>query len=100
MTSWSLRPVTSEMADVDGSDGAPHDLRVEHLDRAIGIDAAPTRVSWKLPAPATVQHAYRIRAGAWDSGRVDSADSVLVATGVQPTSRQVVSWQVKVWTDR
>ena len=41
-------------------DNRPHDLRVDHLVGPLGIGEQPPRVSWKLPAGASVQHAYRI----------------------------------------
>jgi alpha-L-rhamnosidase len=77
----------------------PHDLRADHLRDPLGIDAAP-RLSWKLPAGATAQHAYRVVAGGWDSGRMESAESTFVPVGVAPASGLRVEWRVKVWTDR
>ncbi len=78
----------------------PWDLRVEHLDEPFGIDVVRPRVSWKLPVTATRQVAYRVIAGAWDSGRVESDQSVLVEYDGPPlTSRARVEWQVQVWTD-
>jgi alpha-L-rhamnosidase len=79
---------------------APHRLRVEHLDEPLGIDARRPRLSWKLPEQARRQHAYRIRAGEWDSGRVASDRSLLVPyDGPALACGQRVSWAVKVWTD-
>ncbi len=78
----------------------PWDLRVEHLDEPFGIDVVRPRVSWKLPVAATRQVAYRVIAGAWDSGRVESDQSVLVEYDGPPlTSRARVEWRVQVWTD-
>lgn len=86
-----------EEGNVDG----PLDLRVEHLDdAALGIADRTPRLSWRLPVEATKQLAYCIDAGVWDSGRVESDASVLVPWGGKPlTSRQRVTWRVKVWTD-
>src|SRR4030095_15028088 len=79
---------------------APWDLRVEHLDEPFGIDTRQPRLSWKLPPRATVQRAYRLRVGDWDTGRVDTDESVLVPYAGRPLqSRERVSWQVRVWTD-
>jgi alpha-L-rhamnosidase len=79
----------------------PWDLRVEHLDEAFGIDTRTPRLSWKLPLTASRQRAFRVRAGARDSGRVESADNILVPySGSKLQSRQCVEWQVKVWTDQ
>ena len=57
----------------------PSRLRVEHLASALGIDAPIPRLSWWLPQGAGRQLAYRIRTdNGWDSGRVDSGESVLI----------------------
>jgi alpha-L-rhamnosidase len=76
----------------------PHDLRVDHLVAPLGVDGPP-RLSWMLPAGATAQRAYRIEAGGWDSGRVDSGESTFVPVGVAPASGLRVEWRVKTWTD-
>ena len=82
------------------SRGRPTRLRVEHLDRPLGIDVPRPRLSWLLPAGATRQLARRIRAGAWDSGRVEASGSLLIPyQGPQPAARERIPWQVKVWTD-
>jgi alpha-L-rhamnosidase len=80
---------------------APRQLRVEHLGAAaLGIGVREPRLSWWLPEGASTQVAYRIDAGDWDSGRIESAESVLVAWGGAPRApRQRVEWRVKVWTD-
>jgi len=78
----------------------PWDLRVEHLDEPLGIDVATPRLSWKLPHGCERQFAYQLRAGDWDSGRIESGDSVLVPyAGPAMRSRQRVQWQMRVWTD-
>ncbi|WP_163513489.1 family 78 glycoside hydrolase catalytic domain [Fodinicola acaciae] len=80
---------------------APSRLQVEHLVEPFGIDVASPRLSWWLPAGTSRQLAYQIRAGAWDSGRVESARSLLVSYGGPAlSSGQRVSWQVKVWTEQ
>ena len=78
----------------------PTVLRVEHLDEPLGIHTTSPRLSWQLPSGSPHQLGYRIRTdNGWDTGRVDSADNVLVPyAGPTLTSRQRVSWQVKVWT--
>lgn len=80
---------------------APHSLRVEHLDDPLGIQATAPRLSWQLPAGAKEQHAYRITAdNGWDSGWVDSDQSLLVPYAGPPlTSSQRVEWRVTVETD-
>ncbi|SDU63157.1 family 78 glycoside hydrolase catalytic domain [Jiangella alkaliphila] len=78
----------------------PTQLRVEHLSEPLGLDVRRPRLSWLLPLDAAEQVAYRIRAGAWDSGRVESRQSVLVPYGgPELASGQRVTWRVKVWTD-
>ncbi|MFJ4616611.1 alpha-L-rhamnosidase N-terminal domain-containing protein [Streptomyces sp. NPDC088812] len=79
---------------------APTRLRVEHLDHALGITEARPRLSWQLPAGCRIQRAYQVRMGQWDSGRVESGESVLVDVGAPPlSSREHRAWQVRVWTD-
>jgi alpha-L-rhamnosidase len=80
---------------------APSRLRVEHLGDAVGIGTTRPRLSWWLPEGARRQLAYRIRAdNGWDTGRVESADSVLVEyVGAPLSSGARVAWQAKVWTD-
>jgi hypothetical protein len=78
---------------------APSRLRVEHLGDAVGIGTTRPRLSWWLPEGARRQLAYRIRAdNGWDTGRVESADSVLVEyVGAPLSSGARVAWQAKVW---
>lgn len=85
---------------VDRPATAPTGLRVEHLDDAVGLTTRAPRLSWRLPVGARMQHAFRIRAGAWDSGRVESGQSLLVPyDGPRLLAEQSVDWTVKVWTD-
>lgn len=76
----------------------PHDLRVGHTPEPLGIAVEPPCLSWMLPRGATEQLAYRIIAGDWDSGRVQSSQSVLVPGGGRALPRQALEWKVKVWT--
>jgi alpha-L-rhamnosidase len=75
---------------------------VEHLGDALGIDTVIPRLSWWLPRDAERQLAFRIETdNGWDSGRVDSDESVLIDYGGPPLhAAQRVSWQVMVWTDQ
>jgi alpha-L-rhamnosidase len=80
---------------------APTQLRIEHLEEPLGIDVARPRLSWWLPLGAGEQKAYRLRTDDWDSGRVDSEQSLLVDFAGPPlVSRQRVECAVKVWTDK
>jgi alpha-L-rhamnosidase len=80
---------------------APSGLRVEHLDEALGIRATAPRLSWRLPAGAREQRAYRITTdNGWDSGWVESDRSLLVPYAGPPLeSSQRVEWRVAVRTD-
>ncbi len=87
-------------------------LRCEYLENPLGIDANPPRLSWIVESGerGATQTAYRILVAStrenlagdqgdlWDSGKVDSADSVLVSYGGEALgSRQHCFWKVKVW---
>jgi alpha-L-rhamnosidase len=81
---------------------APHHLRVEHLDTALGIRTTAPRLSWRLPDGARAQQAYRITTdNGWDSGWQDSDQSLLVPYAGPPlASSQRVEWRVQACTDR
>jgi alpha-L-rhamnosidase len=89
-------------------------LTTEFADRPLGIDKANPRLSWQLESGrrGTMQEAYQLRvstsaerlaagkAEVWDSGRVESGQSVLVPyAGPDLTSRQRYHWAVRVWDD-
>jgi alpha-L-rhamnosidase len=80
---------------------APHGLRLEHLDEALGIRATAPRLSWRLPDGAWTQLAYRITTdNGWDTGWVSSDQSLLVPyAGPSLRSSQRVEWRVAVRTD-
>ena len=80
---------------------APHRLRVEHLDKPLGILARAPRLSWRLPHGAREQLRYRLRAdNDWDTGWIDSAQSLLVHYDGPPLhATERVRWQVQVATD-
>ena len=78
----------------------PTRLRVEHLLDPLGIDVEAPRLSWQLPAGTARQLAYAVETGSWESGRVESAQSVLVPyRGPSLVSGERVEWRVKAWTD-
>lgn len=90
------------------------DLRCEHLNNPAGIDAVRPRLSWKMEDPDATrgqrQQAFQIlvasspdlleknRGDLWDSGKVDSDQSVLVSyAGAALDSRQACWWKVRAW---
>ncbi len=84
---------------------APVSLRVEHLVNPVGIDAPAPHFSWVLPqyGRAQKQTAYQIvvtgpEGVRWDSGRVESAESVGVEyAGPALASREAFAWKVRWW---
>lgn len=86
----------------------PDSLRTEYLDRPLGLDVETPRFSWQMTPPdagrGSGQQAYRILVSApsgavlWDSGRVNSGESLLVPYGgsaLQPKTRYL--WEVTSW---
>jgi alpha-L-rhamnosidase len=88
------------------------DLRVEHLERPLGIDASAPRLAWQLASAerGQVQTAYQVlvassqrrlaqdRGDVWDSGRVASDRSIDVPYGGPPLhSGHRYHWKVRVW---
>ena len=89
------------------------DLRCEYRTNPVGLDVPAPRLSWKLVGDGRgqSQSAYRVVAAAdgvdpaeedaellWDSGRVQSAQSLnVVYGGPAPASLARVSWRVRVW---
>lgn len=83
-----------------------YDLTVEYRRDPMGIDEVQPRFSWKLQSDlqGICQKAYRIVVTAeetvWDTGRVDSEQSVLVEyLGPAFASRTCYRWEVTVWTN-
>ncbi|GAA2853286.1 alpha-L-rhamnosidase [Actinoplanes cyaneus] len=74
--------------------------RFEHHTRPLGIGERTPRLSWQVTTerPGWRQTAYEIGIGAWTSGPVTSADSVLVPwPGPALTSRERAEVRVRVW---
>ena len=75
-------------------------VTVEHHREPFGIGETTPRLSWVTVTdlPDWRQAAYELEIGSWSSGRVDSADSVLVPWGAPPlTSRERRTVRVRVW---
>ncbi|MGW7253604.1 alpha-L-rhamnosidase [Streptomyces sp. NPDC054834] len=83
---------------------------VEYVRHPLGLDAEHPRLSWPMAAdrPDMRQSAYQIRVASsasrlshpdvWDSGKVTSAESVLVPyAGPRLTPRTRYFWSVRVW---
>ncbi|MEU0409710.1 family 78 glycoside hydrolase catalytic domain [Streptomyces griseorubiginosus] len=99
----------------DGVDRtAVEGLTVEHRTTPLGVDAARPRFGWRTASRVRGrrQTAYRVlvastpdrltarHADVWDSGRVDSADSVAVRYAgppLKPSTRY--HWTVEVWDE-
>ena len=78
-----------------------YDLRCEGLVEPLGIDNAQPHFSWKIRSGIPMEQvAYEIEVGPelWHSGRVESADQVMVPYEGKPlASRQQAWWRVRVW---
>lgn len=90
----------------------PTELRCEYCQNPLGIDEAVPRLSWIVTSNQRNQKqtAYQIlvagsrealsdgRGDLWDSGKVDSSETVNVEyAGSKLASRQVCHWKVRVW---
>ncbi|MEX0852863.1 MAG: family 78 glycoside hydrolase catalytic domain [Bauldia sp.] len=93
---------------------APTDLNCEHLVSPRGLNTSRPRFSWALTAKGRNrrQTAYQIVVGTvremvagghgelWDSGRVTSAETLLVSYGGSPLSSHLrFFWSVRVWDE-
>ena len=88
------------------------DLKCEYSRQPLGIDTLRPRLAWVPHSPrrADAQSAYRILVSGdaemlskdagdlWDSGKIESSQSVLVPYGGKPLeSGQTCYWKVRVW---
>ena len=82
-------------------------LRVENMDRPLGIDTAEPRFSWTILSDKqnVRQTAYQIvvsndKGEVWNTGRVESDQQLWVRYQGQPLkSAMQCTWKVKVWTN-
>ncbi|MGY1625160.1 family 78 glycoside hydrolase catalytic domain [Geodermatophilus sp. SYSU D00965] len=75
-------------------------VTVEHVREALGIGETTPRLSWvvRTDLPDWRQAAYEVEIGDWCSGRVDSAESVLLPWGAPPlASRERRTVRARVW---
>jgi alpha-L-rhamnosidase len=85
----------------------PYGLQTEQRTEPLGLGEPRPRLSWKLRSDrhGAAQRAYRITATAdgetvWDTGRRQSADTLLIAwqgAGLRSATRY--RWRVEVWDD-
>jgi len=81
--------------------GAPHSLKTEYRVDPVGIDAHRPRLSWCLPEGTKRQTAYEISSGSWQSGKVESSDSLCVEwNGPALGTGDRVKWRVRCWDER
>lgn len=79
-------------------------LKTEHLHEPLGLGVRAPRLSWNCVGGA-VQTAYRVVAerdgeALWDSGRVESAQMLLIPyAGPALRSRDRVEWTVTLWDE-
>lgn len=90
----------------------PAELKTEYRANPMGVEGPRPRLGWALEAApgarGVVQKAYQVRVATsrerlkrpdlWDSGRVESAESVAVEYAGKPVAAgQRAYWQVRVW---
>lgn len=87
----------------------PMELRCEAMVNPVGVGTANPRLSWKLKATRSgarnlTQTAYEVRVegrpqgkAAWESGRVESAETYGIRVPAPLGSGAAFSWQVRVW---
>lgn len=84
---------------------SPDRLRVEFLERPLGVATPRPRFSWWVASPgeAARQSGYQVQVRTdddvvWDSGRVGSSNSQLIEyAGSKLASGQALEWRVRLW---
>lgn len=97
---------------MSAASATPVRLRCEYLENPLGLDVLAPHLSWQSDSAERnwTQSAYQIlvassdeslragKADIWDSGKVDSAESVgIVYRGPELESRKRYYWKVRVW---
>ncbi len=97
------------------SDQSVYDLQCESLTNPLGISTSTPGLSWKIMSDVneSIQSSYQILAASdslkltekdadlWNSGKVNSQESVMVNwKGKSLSSRSLVYWKVKVWNNK
>ncbi|HXP61531.1 MAG TPA: family 78 glycoside hydrolase catalytic domain [Dongiaceae bacterium] len=90
----------------------PVQLRCEFVEDPLGVDVPQPRLFWKLESAARAQRQSgwqilaassvglldRDQADLWDSGKVNSDETIHISYGGRPLrSSQAVFWKVRVW---
>ena len=90
----------------------PEQLRCEYVVDPLGVDSPKPRLFWidaggergqkqtafQILASSSVKLLARAKGDLWDSGRVDSGDSIQIQYGgVELKTAQQVFWKVRVW---
>lgn len=99
-------------ADISNAGISPTRLRCEYRKNPLGVDSKKPRLSWRVESKERGQKqiAYQIlvastqqqlddcKGDLWDSGKVNSAQTLFVEYSGKPlTSRTLCYWKVKVW---
>lgn len=108
LAAWLVLVLLSACATLSsGGLSAPFHLRTEYAERPLGLDEPQPRLSWRSNAAA--QSAYQIQVAravedlseghlVWDSERVPSRESALLAYAGPPlAARTRYWWRVRVW---
>ena len=103
MLSLSAWAVKKKVIKPDVSVG---NLRVENLEKPLGIDTDTPRFSWQITSDKqdVKQTAYQIivcddKGEVWNTGKVESDQQLWIPyAGKQLKSGTFCSWKVKVWT--
>lgn len=107
----SVMAVNSTAAGREPSDAAVSGLTVNGTESPLGIDSSNLSFSWQMQSDVRgqCQTAYQVLAASslenlqagdytFDSGRVESSDSVGIAYGGSPLQKRTrYYWQVRVW---
>ncbi|HYH34642.1 MAG TPA: family 78 glycoside hydrolase catalytic domain [Nocardioides sp.] len=105
----SPQALSAMAADSAGARPVVEGLRTNGLTNPLGTSGEPPQLSWTMDAPrrGVTQQAYQVRVSqaggpvVWDSGRVESRDSVEVPYGGPALASQTpYAWTVRVWDDR
>ncbi|HQO33913.1 MAG TPA: family 78 glycoside hydrolase catalytic domain [bacterium] len=100
------------LTEAAGRSSIPARLLCEYLDNPLAVEESTPRLFWQIPKQIKKQTAYQVlvtsdlnllnenQADAWDSGRVESDQSIQVPYGGKTLeSERRYYWKVRVWGD-